>query len=147
MAGRIIRDERDLAQWVTFLERQTFPMTVSKLAGANRSHAQNRTAHAWYSQIAGWDGDHTAAQAKAHCKMTHGKQILIRDNPEWQAKWEPLYGPLDYETEVKLFECLPVTSVMRVKQMNEFMNAVQLEYRVQGIPLIDPEMQKYEAVR
>lgn len=147
MAGRILRDKADLGHWVTFLEKEPFPMTVSKLAGAKRSHAQNATAHMWYSQIAGWHGDQTTLQAKARCKMAHGQPILIRDSPEWVAKWEPLYGPLNYESKLKLFECLPVTSLMRVKQMSEFMEAVRLEYLAQGIPLIDPDMQKYEGAR
>jgi len=118
-------------------------MTVTKLSGAKRSSAQNATSHAWYGQIAAWNRDQSITEAKAECKLLYGKPILCRDNSDWMEKWEPLYGPLSYGKQLVLFECIPVTSVMTTKQMNEYMNNVQQVYRSQGVPLIDPEFAHY----
>jgi len=60
-------------------------------------------------------------------------------------KVHALYAPLPYAMRLRLFEALPVTSVMTTRQMGEYMDAVQKEYRAMGIALIDPEARKYAA--
>jgi hypothetical protein len=143
MASRIIRDERDRDAWFRFLSNQPLPMTVSHAKGARRSNPQNATLHMWFSQIAA-ETYETPSAVKGACKRRHGLPIMEAENQAWVAKWEPLYGPLEYEMQVQLFEIIPMTSLFTVKQMSAFMDAVQLEYRAQGIALIDPEARRYE---
>ena len=143
MPSRILRDDKDRKAWVRFIEAQPFPFTVSLTKGAKRSLPQNATVHLWFGQIAKETGQ-TQAEAKAECKFHFGKPILERDNLDWVAKWAPLYDPLPYAMQLRLFEALPVTSLFTTRQMAEFMDAVQKEYRAQGIMLIDPEARKYE---
>ena len=143
MTTRILRNETDLESWVSLLSARAFPVTVSVVKGANRSGQQNRLAHKWYSQI-GDEFGLSAIEVKAQCKARHGLPIMKRDNPEWVAKWEPMYAPLAYEMKLQLFEIIPLTSEFVVKQMIEFMDAVQRQYRAHGIELIDPEARRYE---
>ena len=143
MPARILRTDQDRAGWVRFLEAQDLPLTVSAVKGAKRSSPQNATLHKWFGQIADEYGDSTAA-IKAECKLRFGLPIMEAERPEWVAEWQPLYGPLHYRMRVKLFECIPMTSLMTVKQMSAFMDAIQREYRAQGIALIDPEARRLE---
>lgn len=144
MATRVIKDAEALDRWVAFLEAQSFPMTVTHAKGSNRSKQQNATLHKWFGQIAEETGD-SAASVKAQCKLDYGLPIMLANKPAWVEEWAPLYEPLPYAARLKVFECIPMTSVMGVRDMSAFMDAVQKVYRAQGIPLIDPEARKYEA--
>jgi hypothetical protein len=144
VTSRTIRTESELAGWNRFLACQPLPFTVSYAKGIKRSLPQNATLHAWMGQIAAETGQ-AQAEVKAECKLWYGLPILERDSPAWVAKWQPLYGPLAYAQRLALFEVLPVTSVMTTRQMGELMDAIQKEYRAQGISLIDPENRRYEA--
>lgn len=143
MPARILRTDQERAAWVRFLDAQELPLTVSAVKGAKRSNPQNSTVHKWFGQIADEYGQ-SAAEVKAECKLVWGLPIMQAERPEWVAEWEPLYGPLPYAQRRKLFECIPMTGMMTVKQMTAFMDAIQREYRAQGIALIDPEARRLE---
>jgi hypothetical protein len=104
---------------------------------------QNSTLHLWTGQIAAETGQ-SQAEAKAEIKLRFGLPIMERDNPAWVAKWEPLYGPLPHHMRLRLFEALPLTSLLTTRQMAELMDAIQKEYLAQGIPLVDPELRRLE---
>lgn len=144
MTARILRDEQDREGWIKFLRNHALPMTVSVIKGAKRSIPQSRTAESWYGQIAQTYGM-DQGEAKAECKLRFGLPIMKRDKPDWIEKWSPLYGPLPYAMRRKLFEVIPLTSLFTTKQMAEYMDAVQREYRSQGVALIDPDALKYGA--
>jgi len=144
MATRILRNDRERAYWVRFLEAQPFPMTVSHLKGASRTRSQNSTLHMWFGQVSQQTGNEMA-EVKGYCKLNFGLPIMTRDNPAWIARYEPMYAPLPYQLRIQFFEIVPMTSVMTVRQMSELMDVVQRFYRQQGIDLIDPEARKYEA--
>ena len=128
---------------MSFLASQAMPMTVTHSKGAKRSLHQNALAAKWYAQIAEEVGDSPAA-IKATCKRTHGLPIMEAERLDWVQEWEPLYGPLGYEPQCKLFECIPMTRLFTTRQMAAYMTAVQREYVQQGVPLVDPEARKYE---
>jgi hypothetical protein len=46
--------------------------------------------------------------------------------------------------QLRLFEVIPLTSLMTTRQMSAYMDAVQQEYRAQGVALIDPEARRLE---
>jgi hypothetical protein len=138
MTTRTIRTESQLASWLAFLQARPLPMTVSAVRGETRSSQQNRTAHMWYGEVSRQTGDEPGA-VKGYCKAKFGLPIMKRDNPEWLAKYEPMYMPLDYQTRIALFEIIPLTSKMKLPQMMEYMDAVQRHYLQQGIALTDPD--------
>lgn len=143
MPSRILRTDQDRAAWQRFLNAQELPITVSAVKGAKRSNPQNSTFHKWLAQIAAEYGE-SQASIKAEIKKRFGLPIMERDNEAWVAEWQPLYGPLPYHMQLKAFECIPLTSKMTVRQMSELMDAVQREYRAQGIELIDPDARRIE---
>ena len=143
MPSRILRTEHDRAAWVNFLAAQPLPMTVSAIKGARRSLPQNATASKWYAQISAETGDEPI-EVKAQCKWRHGKPIMELERPDWVAEWEPLYLPLSHIARMKVFEIIPLTSLFTVKQMSQYMDAVQREYRAQGFGLIDPELRRMQ---
>jgi hypothetical protein len=138
MTSRTIRTESELAGWGRFLACQPLPFTVSYAKGIKRSNQQSRTAEKWYQQIGSETGE-TQAEVKGQCKLMYGLPIMERDNGAWVEEWYPFYGPLPHVMRAKLFQVLPLTSLLTTRQMAEFMDAVQKEYRGQGIELIDPE--------
>lgn len=143
MPSRILRDDRDRQAWVAFIAAQPLPVTVSLTKGARRSLPQNSTLHLWTGQIAA-ETSQTQAEAKAEIKLRFGLPIMERDRPDWVAKWSPLYTPLTYAMRLRLFEAVPLTSLLTTRQMAEMMDAIQKEYRSQGVFLTDPEARKYE---
>ena len=143
MPSRILRDDRDRQAWVAFIAAQPLPVTASLTKGARRSLPQNSTLHLWTGQIAAETGQ-TQAEAKAEIKLRFGLPIMERDRPDWVAKWSPLYTPLTYAMRLRLFEAVPLTSLLTTRQMAEMMDAIQKEYRSQGIALVDPEMIRLE---
>jgi len=141
--ARILRDDRDVKAWAAFIAAQPLPVTVTLTKGAKRSLPQNSTLHLWTGQIAAETGQ-TQAEAKAEIKLRFGLPIMERDNPEWVAKWHDLYAPLPYGMKLRLFEAIPLTSLLTTRQMAEMMDAIQKEYLAQGIPLVDPEARRLE---
>lgn len=147
MANKVIRTERDLAGWVSFLEKQPMPMTVSHIRGAKRTNPQNKTINMWYAQAASIMGDCTNEDVRAECKLQFGVPILRRDDAAFLLKYDTDFKPFPYETKVKLFKALEpaVTSKMTVKQLTEYMERMRMHFAAGGINLIDPDARKYEA--
>jgi len=138
MATRTVRTQNQLDAWIAFLRGRKLPLTVSAVKGESRTLQQNRTAHMWYGEIARQIGDE-AHEVKGYCKAKFGLPIMKRDNPEWVAKYEPMYRPLPYEIRLAFFEIVPLTSLFNLPQMMEFMDAMQRHYLQQGIALTDPD--------
>lgn len=143
-----VRDRSDLSAVRYHMERREFPYTVSVLAGEKRTDAMNRTIHKWFSEIAAHYGDRDAIDVKADCNLKYGRHILVRDDPEWCAAWGDVFDALSYAAVHRIVRKLdiPFTRRMTVKQLGEYMDAMQRDYRSEGVKLVDPEAQKYEAI-
>jgi hypothetical protein len=123
---------------MAFLRGRKLPLMVSAVQGVNRTNQQNNTFHMWCSEVSRQTGDEPG-EVKGYCKAKFGLPIMKRDSPEWVAKYEPMYLPLDYQTRIRLFEILPMTREFKLPQMMEFMDAMQRHYLQQGIALTDPD--------
>jgi hypothetical protein len=113
---------------------------VIKRATKNRSLAQNRTQWQWFRD-AGQQGDMTASEQRAYCKLHFGIPILRRDSPEYREKYDQIIRPLEYEKKLILmmepFD-FPVTSAMNVAQHSEFLDKVKEHFEGLGYQLTDP---------
>lgn len=149
MTSRVIKTQGDLEGWFKFLSLQPMPMTVSQTKGAKRTRPQNRTIHLWFGEIAAYMGDRTADEVKAECNLRFGLPILTRDDAEWSSAFGYIFNSLSYPAKLKAIRVLdvPFTRRMTVKQLTEYMDAMQVEYRGQGIHLTDPELMKYGEMR
>ena len=146
MPTMIIRNPDNIKALAARLEGRKLPLTVSWAQGASRSNMQNRLAQRWFADIARQVGDMTHSEVRADCKVTFGVPIMAEENDAFRQTWAETFGALNYQAMRKAVEVLepPVTRLMNVKQMSEFMDAIQRHYGGAGMFLTDPESLKYE---
>ena len=146
MATKIIREPEHIDALSRLLAGRKLPITVSWAQGAPLSDAQRRLSFRWYQDAARQLGDQTPAETRAECKVVFGAPILCRDNDRFRASWESLRQRFAHEEILRFVEQteLPMTSIMTVKQMTEYLDGVQRHYSAQGVRLTDPEALKYE---
>lgn len=102
--------------------------------GPKRSDDQNRISHAWYAEIAKFHGE-SPIEAKARCKLEIGVPILRAASEEFRVSYDKAVKPLPYETKLEIMKFFPVTSLMKVKELTEYLEAVQRKYSEQGLML------------
>ena len=97
--------------------------------------------HKWFGQVATQKGDETMLDVKAHCNLTYGRPIKVRDDETWDAVFGYLFDQLNYERKIKAIRVLdvPFTRNMNVSQLSEYMEAMSRDYRQEGCNLSDPE--------
>ena len=137
-----------LASWLVCL---TPPYTFTVKEGKVRSLDQNALLHKWYGEIARHYGDRTMLNVKATCHVDYGVAIRCRDEL-FNYIWVNTLAPLGYEKQVSFFEkqyrkvesdgvksVLYMTSVMTAPELSEYMDAMQRDYRAEGVHLTVPE--------
>jgi len=142
---RIIRDGGDILGLAKFLHTRKLPLTITIMAGAKRSDAQNRLIQKWNGEITDQRGDVTFEEVRAENKLVFGVPILRRDDPAFKETYDATFRPLPYEAKLKLFVALDpaVTRKMTTKQLSEYCDTLQRHYLEQGFRLTDPEALKY----
>ena len=146
MPTKIIRQPDHIHALAILLGGRKMPITVTWAQGASRSHAQNRLAQRWFTDVATQLGDQTHEDVRAMCKLHFGVPILRAENEAFCASYDRTMKHLPYEDKlaaIKAFD-LPVTRIMTVKQMTAFMDAMQQHWTEQQVRLTDPEALKYE---
>lgn len=140
-----VLSEQEAQRVASMITGLPLPFTITIGDGDKRSLSQNALIHKWFGQIAAHYGDKTAMQVKGECHVAYGVPIRRRD-PVWSRVWERMFDGLTYEQQCFLFErgILSMTREMTVKQLTEYMDAMQAHYRAEGVPLTDPEALKYE---
>ena len=148
MPSRVLKTPADLGAWVGELAAMPFPLTVSAAEGAKRTNPQNKTINMWYTDAARQLGDCTHEDVRAECKLMFGVPILRRDDAAFLLSYDADFKPFPYETKRKLFKALEpaITSKMTVKQLKEYMDAMQRHFAKANVILRDPELRKYEGV-
>lgn len=147
MPHRIIENADDLADFARFLGKLQLPVTVEWVQGRDRSRDQNAVQWLWATEAAHQFGDRTAAECQAEWKLRYGVPILRRDSAEFRAFYDKALRGLSYEMKIEAMEWVPVTSMMKVRQMVEYLDTVQRENLQNGIRLTDPDpdLAKYQA--
>lgn len=147
MAHRVISDEYELADLVRLLGNLKLPITVEWVQGRDRTRDQNALQWLWATEAAQQLGDRTAEEVQRDWKLRHGVPILREDSAEFRSTYDRLIKPLPYEQKVEAMAFIDVTSIMKVRQMVRFLDAVERECAEQGIRLTDPDpdLAKYQA--
>lgn len=146
MPTKVLREPVHVIALANLLAGCKLPITVAWTQGASRSHAQNRLAQRWFSDIATQLGDRTHEDVRAECKLTIGVPILRAENEAFRLSYDRIMKHLPYEAKleaVKAFD-LPVTRLMSSAQMTAFMDEMQRRWIAQGIRLTDPQAMIYE---
>ncbi|MDV7393144.1 hypothetical protein RZS08_17355 [Arthrospira platensis SPKY1] len=137
---RTVKTDQDKQHLSRYIIGQEGVLTVTIKPGDEpRSDKQNRLAWQWF-QDAAKQGDQTANEYRLECKLRLGIPILRRDSEEFREKYDSTLKPLTYEQKLVCMEFMPVTSLMKVKQMTEYLEAVQHHFINQGFLLTDPSL-------
>tara|TARA_R110000822_G_scaffold81496_1_gene193516 strand:- start:1 stop:444 length:444 start_codon:yes stop_codon:yes gene_type:complete len=137
-----IRDAKDIRWLVDFLtvaiKDRPQQVTVCEL---KRSVEQNSLTHKYYAEIAASREDMTVNQVRAECKMIFGVPILRANNEKFRETYDRVLKPLPYETKLEFIERteLPITSLMSVKQMSQYIDDMLKHFRERGVYLTLPE--------
>jgi hypothetical protein len=142
MTTRVIRTPEDADKLAAQIKaRGQFPCTVTVTKGEPRRKRQNRLAQRWNTDIAVQMGDMTHEDARAYNKLHFGVPILRAENEAFRLSYDPVMKHLPYEVKLEAMKALqlPVTSLMTVKQMTAYMDAVSQHWTPQGVRLTHPK--------
>ena len=120
--SKLIGDLREL--W-----REHKYLRVTIKTGKDRSLDQNAILHAWITHIANELREQTAAQIKAECKLVYGVPILRAEDEEFREFYDRAIKWMTYEQKLDAMAFVPVTSIMTVKQLSQFLAGMQEGYR------------------
>jgi len=72
-------------------------------------------------------------------KLHHGVPILREDSAEFREVYDRAIKGLPYELKIEAMRFIPVTSIMKVRQMVSYLDAVERECIEAGLTLTDPD--------
>lgn len=139
MTHRIIRTSEDLDMLKTFLDGRKLPFTVDVTEGLDRSAEQNRLAFKWYAEISEQTGE-DIEDVRARCKLEIGVPILRRDIVSFREAYDEFLKPHSQEEKLDFIRKTqwPVTSLMKIKQMTEYLDLMFRRHSEFGIVLTIP---------
>ncbi len=148
MAERIITTPAEMELWIKFLRSRRLPPTVAANDGRDRTREQNRLMWLWATEAAHQRGDVTSDEVQREWKLRHGVPILREDGASFRDTYDRLIkDEMPYEAQLELMRFISVTSLMNVRQMVRFHDAVARECAENGIKLTapDPELASYQS--
>jgi hypothetical protein len=101
----------------------------------NRTLEQNDQAHVWYEQLAIELPEDNALGWKCYCKLHFGVPILRAEDEEFRKVYDQSIKSMSYEHKLQVMKILPVTSIMKTKQYNQYFEAMQDEFLKRGVKL------------
>lgn len=139
MAQRIIKTDKDLDELIAFLRSRKHPFTIDITDGRDRSAEQNKLSQKWYAEIAEQTGE-DREEVRARCKLEIGVPIMRAASDQFRATYDRLVRPLPHEDKLALIRDtdMPVTRLMKVKDMTRYMDLVFQRHAEFGIVLTVP---------
>lgn len=115
-------------------------LKVSYSVEKDRSASQNALSHVWYEQISRELAEDTPEGVKCECKLRYGVPILRADDDEFRAAYDSaIRETLTYEQKLDAMRILPVTSLMNVSQLSQYLETLQREFARCGVQLEFPD--------
>lgn len=145
MAHRIVNNPFELDELTRFLGTLKLPITVEWVQGRDRTKEQNRLQFLWAREAAEQRGDRTPEEQRNEWKLRFGVPILREDSPEFRETYDRLIKPLTYEQKLKAMDLISVTSLLKVKQMVRYLDAIERECAEEGVVLTDPNPEQRRA--
>lgn len=145
MPHRIITNPAELDALTRFFGGLKLPITVEWVLGRDRTAEQNRLQFLWAREAAEQRGDRTTEEQRSEWKLRFGVPIMREDSPEFREVYDRLIKPLTYEQKIKAMELIQVTSLMKVRQMVRYLDAIERECAQEGVRLTapDPDLAAY----
>jgi hypothetical protein len=145
-----IRNHSDAHKLLETIKGQEYPLTLTFKPGEDsRSNRQNRLSFEWYND-ASKQGDQEPWEYRAYCKLHFGVPILRAEREDFRLQYDEIVKPLPYAEKLALMIGpieLPVTSLMTVKQMSKYLDAVWQHFTGLGFQLTDPQLMGLEQGR
>jgi hypothetical protein len=147
MPHRIIENAEQLDAFVALLGNLKLPVTVEWVLGRDRTGEQNRLQFLWAREAAEQRGDRTPEEQRNEWKLRFGVPIMREDSPEFRQTYDRLIKPLSYPEKIEAMELISVTSLMKVRQMVRYLDAIERECAEEGVKLTnpDPDLAAYHA--
>jgi hypothetical protein len=139
MAHRVIASPAELDALVTLLTGLKLPITVEWVQGRDRTREQNRLQFLWAREAAEQRGDRTAEEQRNEWKLRFGVPIMREDSPEFREVYDRLIKPLSYPQKIAAMDLISVTSLMKVRQMVRYLDAIERECAEEGVKLTAPD--------
>ena len=97
-----------------------------------RSDQQNKYIYTLYSQATRTEkGEgHNALDIRCICKLTKGVPILYTENKDFREKYLANIKSFSYEEKIKIMSFFPVTSIMTVPQLSQYIDAIIGEFEL-----------------
>ncbi len=147
MAHRIIHNQAELDDFLVFLDNLKLPITVEWVQGRDRTREQNRLQFLWAREAAEQRGDRTPEEQRNEWKLRFGVPIMREDSPAFRSTYDRLIKPLSYPQKIEAMDLISVTSLMKVRQMVRYLDAIERECAEQGVKLTapDPDLAAYHS--
>lgn len=139
MAHRIIANPAELDAFIALLTGLKLPITVEWVQGRDRTKEQNRLQFLWAREAAEQRGDRTPEEQRNEWKLRYGVPIMREDSPEFREVYDRLIKPLSYPQKIAAMELIAVTSLLKVKQMVRYLDAIERECGEEGVKLTNPD--------
>lgn len=143
---RWVKNEDEQALLMTFIGNMELPLTVMIQQGIieKRSNDQNRLQRLWVNE-AEQQGDMTAEEYRAYCKLHFGVPMLRNENDKfaelYDSKIRDRVPPYSYEQKLE-FMAIPwdmhVTRLMTIKQHDKYLNMMHDHFTSLGMILTIP---------
>ena len=143
---RWVKTEDEQALLMTFIGNMDLPLTVTIQQGVieKRSNDQNRLQRLWVNE-AEQQGDMTAEEYRAYCKLHFGVPMLRNENDTfaelYDSKIRDRVPPYSYEQKLE-FMAIPwdmhVTRLMTIKQHDKYLNVMHNHFTSLGMILTIP---------
>lgn len=149
MVTRPVKNVDDLSLLKVYLDGKKRPFTVEITDGRSRTTEQNKLAFKWYKEISEQTGE-DIEDVRARCKLEIGVPILREASEAFRATYDRTLRPLDYEIKLAAIRDMdiPVTRLMKVDQMSQYMDTVFRRHAEVGIALtIPPDRFAYDPER
>lgn len=146
MTLRTVKNADDLALLKVYLDGRKRPFTVDVTDGRDRSSEQNRLSQKWYAEIADQTGE-DREDVRARCKLEIGVPIMREASDKFRATYDASIRSLPYDRKLAIIRDMdvPVTRLMNVTQMTEYMDLVFQRHAEFGIALtVPPDRFAYE---
>lgn len=145
---RKIKTDYDKNQLITFLSQKAVGFTVEIKDGIDdrRSTAQNKLQRLWVNE-AGEQGDMTAEEYRAFCKLHFGVPMLRNENEKFRESYDRVVKKLGYEAKLEIMAeplSLPVTRLMNKSQKTRYLNMMYQHFIELGFDITDPQDLIYE---
>ena len=142
MTTRILKIKADIDLLFDYIKGLKLPLTVNIKKGKDRSIEQNKLAFKWYLE-AGEQGDMTAPEYRAYCKLHYGVPILRLENEEYKNLYDKHFRNISYEDKLEIMQSeqfdFPVTRQMTTMQMKLYLDDIWHFFDDKGFILTDPK--------